>query len=77
MWYYATRYFVINVEVFYFMTLKARRIWCSGQALFTFSIALRFLRQNFWKFGPFPLSSVRKLLVCGLSSYKYYIQLFE
>ena len=73
MWYYATRYFVVNVEVFYFVTLKARRVWCTGQVLFTFSIALRFLRQIFWKFGQFLLSGVREWLVCGLSSYKYYI----
>jgi hypothetical protein len=69
MWYYATRYFVINVQ-FYFMTLKARRVWCTGQVLLTFSITLRFLRQNFWKFGLFLLSGVKERLVLGLSSYK-------
>lgn len=73
MWYYATWYFVINVQVFYFMTLKARRLWCNGQVLFTFSLTLRFLRKNVWKFGLFLLSSVKEGLVLGLSSYKLHI----
>jgi hypothetical protein len=69
MWYY----FVINVDVFYFMTLEARRVWCTGQVLCTFSITLRFLRQNIWKCGLFLLSSVKEGLVLGLSSYKLHI----